>query len=110
MARHGTTLACWSPALRGDLTMKPLSPFVYHQGEWFVRPFEKRATAQLLRATLEALIRRCTPGNILLMRPLSVAERRLLEQYRADCEAELLARLLAPDEIREERDQRRRRS
>lgn len=90
--------------------MKPRSPFVYHEGEWFVRPFEKRATAQLLRAALEAILRRCAPGNILLMRPLTVGELRLLQQYRADSDAEVLARLLAPDEIREDEGKDRRRS
>ena len=82
---------------------KHKSPFVRRDSRWFLNPiWEMRPTARLLRETLDDLLERHRPGELLLLRPMADAEVRLMEEYRADCEAELLSRMVAGDEKRRE--------
>jgi len=91
-------------------TRKP-PPFVHHDGRWFMNPtWERRPAAAVLREALKELLERHRPDDILLLRPLTRAEAKLLAKGRDDCDAELLARMVAPDEIRRERKAVRRRS
>ncbi len=84
-------------------TRKP-SPFIQHDGRWFLNPiWEMRPAAAALRQALEGLLERHRPGDLLLLRPLTRDEVALLEHGRSDSDAEMLARMVAPDEIRRER-------
>jgi len=78
-------------------------PFVHHDGRWYVNPiWERKPSAAALRRALEEILARHSPASLLLLRPLTKPEVRLLERYRCDSDAEMLARLLAPDEVHRE--------
>lgn len=83
-------------------TRKP-PPFVHHDGRWYVNPiWERKPSAAALRRALEEILARHSPASLLLLRPMTDAEVRLLERYRDDSDAEVIAQLLAPDEARSE--------
>ena len=76
------------------------APFFQHEGHWYVRPYERRLTPRQLTATLHTLQQHHPPHDILLLRRMSPAEVRLLDEHRMDCDAEILSMILAPEEAR----------
>jgi hypothetical protein len=78
-----------------------LSPFVFHDGRWYLCPaFNRRPSARLLKRMLAALLECYSPERILLLRPLSRSEVRLLSRYRDDFDAEAFALMVPTDEKR----------
>jgi hypothetical protein len=87
------------PAVSPAMT-KPSSPFILHDGVWYLIPsFNRSSSARLLRRTLVALIERHPPEQILILRPMSSREERLLQRYRRNFDAEAFA-LMAPNEAK----------
>ena len=78
----------------------PAPAFVCLEGRWYVRPFERHLTRDSMVHTLDALLQRHQPQDILILRRMSPAEVRLLKEHRKDCNAEILSIVLAPDEAR----------
>lgn len=81
----------------------PISSFISHDGKWWVAPYEPKPTTQLLRKTLDNLLKRHPTSHILILRIMTQAEVELLHQYRGDVEAEILSRILAPGESKKSR-------
>ena len=75
-------------------------PFVCIEGRWYVTPFEQRPTRDQMARTLDALLQRHSPQDVLILRRMSPAEVLLLNEHRKDCEAEILSMVLAADEAR----------
>ena len=71
-----------------------LSPFVFN-GRWWLKPYERQPTRELLTNTLEQLLQRHSPKSILLLRAMTVWERRYLSEARADCDGDVLSHFIA---------------
>ena len=81
---------------------KERSPFIFHDGQWFVLPtFEnKKPSANLLRETLKGLLERHPPESILILRRMSPAEVGLLKEYWSSLNAEVFAVMCSTPERR----------
>jgi hypothetical protein len=77
------------------------SPFVFHDGRWYLCPgFNRRPSARHLKVTLAALLEHHAPERILVLRPMTPAEVRLLMRYRDDFDAEAFALMCPTAEAR----------
>ena len=83
------------------------SPFISHDGRWYLVPtFWQRPSKALLLQTLEALLERHAPRDILILRPMSPAEVKLLLRYRRDFDGEAFAFIGANEDKRLGRSRR----
>ncbi len=80
---------------------RPETPFVHIDGKpYLVVNYDLGEKVIDLKAHLEALLRHHTPAEILLLRPLSRSEVRLLQRALRDSRVEAWARMIVKDENR----------
>ena len=64
--------------------MSKTSPFIFHKGRWHLDPtFNRKPTRHRLRNMLDALLETYPPKQILIFRPMTDKEIRVLKKYRA---------------------------
>lgn len=68
------------------------TPFVFHDGCWYFIPtFWERPSKSGRLQTLKAILGRHRPHDILILRPMSPSEVKLLARYRRDFDGEAFA-------------------
>lgn len=78
---------------------QPASPFLLVDRAWYVLAgFNRRASRRQLQRLLRALLACHPPDRILILRPMTPAEVRLLRRYRGDSDAEVFARLACTED------------
>jgi len=81
--------------------IRPRSPFIHFEGRWYLCPtFNRRPSARQLKAILVALLEHHAPERLLILRPMTAAEVRLLMRYREDFDAEAFALMAATEDKR----------